>query len=190
MSYLAQNELEKIGFKKIGKNVKISDKAQIYNPEMIEIGDESRIDDLCVISGVVKIGSYCHVTPMCLIAGGIPGVYISDFCTFAYGVKIFAQSDDYSGETMTNSTIPRKFKNEFFSPVTIEKYSIVGAGSTLFPGIKLSEGTSIGAMSLVNQSTQPWGIYFGIPAKRIKERSKKILDIKLEFLKEIANDSL
>ena len=38
MAYFDQAQLRKIGFKYLGKNVKVSDKASIYDPEKIEIG--------------------------------------------------------------------------------------------------------------------------------------------------------
>ncbi|MCY1456182.1 dTDP-4-amino-4,6-dideoxy-D-glucose acyltransferase [compost metagenome] len=121
---------------------------------------------------------------MCLIAGGEPGVFLSDFCTLAYGVKVFSQSDDYSGETLTNSLIPKKYKSEKFSSVNLEKHVIVGAGSIIFPGVTLAEGCSVGAMSLVNKSTQPWGIYVGNPARRLKDRKKDLLDLERKFMEE------
>ncbi|MFC6669722.1 acyltransferase [Marinobacterium aestuariivivens] len=172
MPYYSEEELLDFGFKSLGKNVKVSCKASVYDAEKIEIGDNSRVDDFCVISGEVSIGRYCHVTPMCILAGGMPGIKISDFCTFAYGVKIFSQSDDYSGETLTNSLIPSKYKREIFKSVCIEKYVIIGAGAVVFPGVKVAEGCAIGAMTLLNKSTQPWGVYVGIPARRVKVRKK------------------
>ncbi|WPP47388.1 acyltransferase [Pseudomonas sp. AN-1] len=184
MTYYTEDQLLSMGFKSLGKNVKISDKASIYNTEAIEIGDNSRIDDFCVISGKIKIGSYCHITPMCLIAGGEPGVFLSDFCTLAYGVKVFSQSDDYSGETLTNSLIPKKYKSEKFSSIKLEKHVIIGAGSIIFPGVTLAEGCSVGAMSLVNKSTQPWGIYVGNPARRLKDRKKDLLELERQFMEE------
>jgi len=184
MAYLSKQQLDRLGFRRIGNNVRISDKAAIYDPERIEIGDHSRIDDFCVISGLVKIGAYCHVTPMCLIAGGQPGIHIADFCTFAYGVKIFSQSDDYTGETMANSLIPKKYKKEIFAAVSVEQHAIVGAGSVIMPGVILREGTAIGAMSLVTQSTESWGIYTGIPARRQRDRSKELLSLADQFIRE------
>ncbi len=182
MSYYTQEQLKELGFKYIGKNVKISDKAGIYNYDQIEIGDNSRIDDFCVISGKIKIGRNVHITPMCLVAGGIKGIVFEDFTTIAYGVQVFTQSDDYSGRTMTNSTIPKEYKNEFMEEIILKKYSIVGAGSIIMPGVKLAEGTSIGAMSLVLKSTNPWGIYVGNPAKRLKDRKKNLLELEKQYL--------
>lgn len=190
MAYYSEEQLSSMGFKKLGRNVKISDKSSIYNADQIEIGDNSRIDDFCVISGRVYIGEYCHITPMCLIAGGTLGVFISDFCTLAYGVKIFSQSDDYSGETLTNSLISKKYKNEKFAAVRLGRHVIVGANSTIFPGIEIAEGCSIGAMALVNKSTLPWGIYVGNPARRVKERKKDLLALEKQFLEETAHDSI
>lgn len=182
MAYLSDACLKEMGFKYLGKNVKISDKAAIYNCDQIEIGDNSRIDDFCIISGTVKIGKYCHITPMCLLAGGTPGIILQDFVTLAYGVKVFSQSDDYSGQTMTNSLIPTKYKNEFKAAVILEKFSIIGANSTIMPGVIVAEGCSVGAMSLILKSTISWGVYVGIPAKRVRERSKEMLKLTKEFL--------
>lgn len=186
MAYYTQQELKKMNFKYIGKNIQISDKASIYNHEQIEMGDDFRLDDFCVMSGKIKIGRNVHITTQCLIAGGENGIVFEDFTTIAYGVKIFTQSDDYCGETMTNSTIPEKYKNEFKKEVVIEKHSIVGANSTIMPGVTLAEGTSVGAMSLVLLDTLPWSIYVGIPAKKIKNRSKDLLELEKQYLNQLA----
>lgn len=182
MAYLTCEQLQNIGFASIGKNVKISDKASIYDPDIISIGDHSRIDDFCVVSGKIFIGRNVHITPMCLVAGGEKGIIFEDFTTIAYGVKVFTQSDDYSGETMCNSTVPKKYKNELISQVILKKHTIVGAGSIIMPGVTLAEGTSIGAMSLVLRSTEPWGIYAGHPATRLKDRKKNLLELEKVYL--------
>jgi len=186
MAYYTQNELQRLGFKYIGKNVKISDKASIYSFDQISIDDNSRIDDFCIVSGKILIGKNVHITPMCLIAGGEKGIIFEDFITIAYGVKIFTQSDDYSGKTMTNSTIPKKYKNEYKKQVIIEKHSIIGASSIIMPGVKLKKGTSIGASSLVLKDTKSWSIYVGSPAKKIMKREKDLLGFEKEYLKELS----
>jgi acetyltransferase-like isoleucine patch superfamily enzyme len=182
MAYYTKEQLSKLNFKYIGKNVKVSDKASIYNYNQIEIGDNSRIDDFCVISGKIKIGRNVHITPTCLIAGGEKGIVFEDFTTIAYGVQVFTQSDDYSGRTMTNSTISKKYKDEFMKEVVLKKHSIVGAGSIIMPGVILAEGTSVGAMSLILKSTESWSIYVGNPAKKIKERKKDLLELEKQYL--------
>lgn len=184
MAYYTEEELKKIEFKKIGHNVKISNKSSIYNPELIEIGNNSRIDDFCVISGRITIGKNVHIAPFCLLAGGVLGITMEDFSGLAYKVQVFSQSDDYSGASLTNPTIPDKYKNETKKSVFIGKHVIIGAGSIVFPGVNLAEGCSVGAMSLVTKSTLPWGVYLGNPATRIKERKRDLLNLEKIFLAE------
>ena len=185
MAYLSSENLYRFGFKKLGKNVKISDKASIYNPDQIEIGDFSRIDDFCVLSGKITIGRNVHIAPMSLVAGGEKGITLSDFSGLAYHTQVFTQSDDYSGLTLTNPTIPKEYKRERKLAVYIGRHVIIGAGSIVFPGVHLADGCSVGAMSLVSQSTEPWGVYVGNPATRVSERRKKLLELEQAYL---AND--
>ncbi|MFT7531736.1 MAG: acetyltransferase-like isoleucine patch superfamily enzyme [Gammaproteobacteria bacterium] len=182
MAYYNDNQLRELGFGHVGKNVKVSTLASLYDCDRISLGDNSRIDDFCVVSGKVEIGRYTHITPFCLIAGGSEGVLLEDFTTCAYGVQLFSQSDDYSGKTMTNSQIPGKYKLEIKSQIKIKTHSIIGARSTILPGVTLAEGTAIGAMSLVTRDTVPWGIYIGIPAVRVRNRDKDMKSLTEEFL--------
>lgn len=184
MAFLSDKALGALGFKHLGANVKISDKASIYNPEFMEIGDDSRIDDFCVISGRVTIGRNVHIAVFCNVGGGEAGVTLEDFSGLAYGCHVFSQSDDYSGRTLTNPTIPAKFKYEKKAPVYIRRHSIVGVSSVIFPGVTLAEGTSVGAMSLVTKSTEAWSVYFGIPAKRLKARKQELLVLEGNYLLE------
>lgn len=190
MAYLSCEQLDNMEFKFLGQNVKISDKASIYDPQKVSIGDNSRIDDFCILSGTVKIGRHVHIAPYCLIAGGEEGIEMSDFSGCAYHVQIFTQSDDYSGRTMTNPTVPSQYKKEYKKRITIGKHVIIGASSIVFPNVHLAEGCSVGAMSLVHKSTKPWGIYLGNPAKRIKERKRDLLILEQQFTKEHSNDHI
>lgn len=182
MAFLSQEKLKSIGFRYLGKNVRISEKASIYNPESIEIGDNSRIDDFCVLSGRVLIGRNVHIAVFNNIAGGELGVQLDDFSGIAYGCHIFSQSDDYSGQTLTNPTIPDIYKKEIKSAIFLGRHVIIGAGSVVLPGVRVEEGCSIGAMSMVTKSTEAWSIYFGIPARRIKARKKDLLELEKQYL--------
>ncbi|MDH0382063.1 acyltransferase [Comamonas aquatica] len=190
MAYYSDAELKSMGFKFLGKNVKISNKASIYNCDQISISDNSRIDDFCVISGKVTIGKFVHIAPFCLMAGGYFGITMNDFSGLAYHVQIFSQSDDYSGATLTNPTVPSIYKSEIKSAVHLGRHVIVGAGSIVFPGVNIAEGCSVGAMSLVHKSTDPWGIYLGNPARRVKNRKKDLILLEKKLLQEMGSDSI
>lgn len=182
MAFLTEDALRNMGFKSLGKAVKISEKASIYNPEQIEIGDYSRIDDFCVVSGKVSIGRNVHIAIFCNVAGGDLGVTLEDFSGLAYGCHVFSQSDDYSGKSLTNPTVPEKFKKVYRAPVVLKRHVIVGTNSIVLPGVILEEGTSVGAMSMVTKSTESWSIYFGVPAKKLKSRKKDLLALEQEYL--------
>jgi acetyltransferase-like isoleucine patch superfamily enzyme len=190
MPYYSETDVLKLGFKSVGRGVKVSTAASIYNHEHIILNDYARIDDFCVISGKVTIGKYVHIAPFCLIAGGEMGIVMEDFSGLAYSVQIFSQSDDYSGRTLTNPTIPKQYKHETKKAVHIGKHVIIGAGSIVMPGVVIAEGCSIGAMSLVRKSTEPWGIYLGNPAVKIKNRRQDLLILEQQFLAEQLNSPL
>lgn len=182
MSYLSQEEMNSLQFKSLGRNVRISSKASIYNADFIEIGDNSRIDDFCVISGKLIIGRNVHIAVYNNLAGGELGICLDDFSGLAYGCHIFSQSDDYSGRTLTNPTVPDQFKDERKGAVRICRHVIVGACTIVLPGVTINEGSAIGAMSMVTKSTEAWAIYFGIPAKKIKKRHKDLLKLEEMYL--------
>lgn len=177
-SFYTDAEVKELGLKSVGQNVLISRKASIYGSENIQIGDNVRIDDFCILSGKIQLGSFIHISAYTSLFGGREqGIVLEDYATVSSKCAIYALSDDYSGEYMTNSVVPKEYKNVLEAKVEIKKYAIVGSGCTILPGVIIKEGVAVGAMSLINKDLDEWGIYAGIPCRRIKERSKKLLDI-------------
>ena len=164
------------GFRHVGKNVRIHARASIYGTRNITLGDNVRIDDFAVIIATqpVEIGSNVSIPNFCFL-GARHGIVLEDFVTLAPGVKIFTSSDDYLGDKMTGPTLPAEFTGGKSGPVTVRRHTIIGAGSVILPGCTLGEGCAVGALSLVSRSLEPWGVYAGIPVKRIKERRRNLL---------------
>ncbi len=109
------------------------------------------------------------------------GIELGDFSGLSHGVKIYSASDDYSGNALTNPTIPQEYLNLYKGRVKICKHVIIGSGTVIFPNLTIGEGCSIGANSLVNKSLEPWGIFFGSPVKRIKSRSQDLLKLERKY---------
>lgn len=171
-----------MGFRSLGKDVLISKTAAIYWPELISIGDYSRIDDFCVLSGEISIGRNVHIAVFCNLSAGRSQIILDDFVGLAFGCHIIAQSDDYSGRTMTNPTVPVEFKDENSKPISIGRHSILGTGSIVLPGVTIPEGVSSGASTLFRENPEPWSIYVGSPARRIRERSRELLELENAYL--------
>lgn len=182
-SFYSEDELIKLGFAKIGTNVLISKKASIYGIKNIKIGSNVRVDDFCVLSGNIELGNYVHIATATLLFGGSIGIELEDYTAISSRSALYAESDDYTGVAMTNPMVPDKYRNILQGRICLKKHSIVGTACTIMPGVILEEGTAIGAMSLVNKSTEPWGIYFGIPCKRMRDRNSDALDLSLDFEK-------
>lgn len=184
MSYLSKSELHKMDFEYLGNDVKISDKASLDKTHLMSIGHRSRIDDFCAISGYVKIGRNVHIAVHSSVTASIDSISLSDFSGLAFSCHLFSSSDDYSGSSLTNPTIPQKFKAVSSGAIYLGRHVIIGSGSLVFPGVTIEEGCSFGAGSIINKDTKAWGIYVGAPARRIKERSKKLLDLEKSYLLE------
>lgn len=187
MPTLTEQEIKKIGFKSAGTNLKISDKASFWNPSNISIGDNSRIDDFCVLSAGeegIEIGRNVHIAVYSSLIGK-GKISLEDFCNISSKVSIYSSNDDYSGEYMTNPTVDERFTNVTHGQVTIKKHAIVGAGSIILPNVTLGTGSCIGALSLIKDSCEDFSIYAGTPAKYIKQRSKKLLELERDFINQI-----
>lgn len=183
-SFYSETELEKLGLKKYGKNVLISKKASVYGAENIVLGDNVRVDDFCILSGLVEIGSYVHIAAYSAIYGSDVGVFINDFANISSRVTIYSISDDYSGESMTNPMVPEKYKNIERGRVYIGKHAIIGSTSVVLPGVYIEDGGSFGSFSFINHNTEKWSIYAGIPVKKIRDRKKDLLEKEMDLLSE------
>ncbi len=107
---------------------------------------------------------------------------MKDFSGLAFGVTVFAQSDDYGGDALTNPTVPMQYRKILRARVELGRHVIVGTGSVIFPGVLMGEGSSVGSCSMVTKSTDAWTIYFGVPAKKIKSRKRTMLDLESHYL--------
>ena len=88
-SFYTPEEVKKLGFRKVGSNVLISRKASIYGTEKMIIGDHVRIDDFCILSGHIEVGSYVHIAAYSALYGGEKGIFVSDFANISSRVSIY-----------------------------------------------------------------------------------------------------
>jgi len=184
MPFLARHQLESMGFRYLGREVKLSDKASIYNASAIAIGDFSRIDDYCVLSagsGGISIGRNVHIAVYCSLIGA-ERIELQDFSGLSSRVSIYSSNDDYSGNSMTNPTVPSDYTHVTSLPVILQRHAIVGSGTIILPGVNINKGAAIAALSLIKRDCEAFGIYSGIPAKRIGTRSDGLMDQEARYL--------
>lgn len=183
-SFYTESELATLGLGHVGQGVRLSRRASLYNAARIRIGDCTRIDDFCVLSageGGIDIGSNVHVAVFCSLIGDGP-IRVGDFANLSSRVSIYSSNDDYSGEYMSNPTVPTEFTRVTRAPVSIGRHVIVGSGSVILPNVTIGEGGVVGALSLVTADCGEFGVYAGCPARFIKPRQKGLLEQERLFM--------
>ena len=176
-SYLDSNSLKKLKFKKCGKNVLISKLCTIVNAKNIEIKNNVRIDNYSILiagdkKNTLKIGSNVHIASFCFINGRF-GVTMKDYSGIGLGVTILSVNDDFSGRSVTNPTTSGK-KLTHNGSVIIGKAVNVGVNTTIMPGTKVGNYSSIGSYSLVKGILKSGYVFVGNPAVPIYKKNKTI----------------
>lgn len=175
-SFLSEIEIQRIGFKSIGKGCLISRNARFYGAQNMTIGDYVRIDDFCILSGNVTLGSYIHISAYVVLYGS-HGIEVEDYAGISARSTVYSAMDDFSGNYMIGPMIPEEKTHVTGGKVTIKKYAQISAHCLIFPNLVIGEGVIVGACSMVKQSLREWGIYIGIPASFLKERSRRLISL-------------
>jgi len=166
--------------KQAGEDVLIHPFVSITRPELILLGSHVSIDPWFHCTTALETGDYVHISSHVSIIGGKNGkLKMGNFTNISTGGKIVCGSDRFLGKGIVSAPgIPEEFRDELIvKPVIFEDFVNTGANVTVLPGVTLSEGSVIGACSLVTKDTEPWTIYVGSPARPIKVRPKeKILE--------------
>jgi galactoside O-acetyltransferase len=159
--------------KYLGKNVIIGKTVRIRHPELVEIGDNSIIDDFTYISTSMKIGKFCHIAAGVNISGGAGFVEMGNYVAISAGCSIHAASSDYISASLDYPSVPEELRfggiieNIFFSD-----FVLLGAHSVVLPGVNLPEGFASGAKTIVrNKKYDSWSLYAGEDARLVCKRA-------------------
>ena len=176
--FMREAELRELGVGEVGENVAIHETCVLVAMENMRFGSNVRIDPFTLLSaagGWLRFGDFIHVSSNCSILAG-SGVELADFANLSAGVRIFSRTDDYSGEFLTNPTVPPAFTLPAAgNPVRLGRHVILGANAIVLPEVEIGEGVAVGAGALIRRKLEPWGIYAGVPAKFLRNRRQDIL---------------
>lgn len=170
--------------RKCGEDVFISAAAEIRRPQLVSVGSHVAIDSGVYITTEAIIGDYTHISPYVTVIGGAQSkLIVGHFATIAAGSRIIAGSDKFMGEGFTSVTAPAEYRDEVaYTTIEIGRFAGIGTNVVIMPGVKIAEGSVIGAGSLVTKDTEPWTIYMGTPARAVKLRPNKKM---LEYAKKL-----
>lgn len=126
---------------KIGGGSVVYPTAKIWAPWNLEVGEFS-----C-------IGPYADIYSM-------DKIIIGDHVTISQNAVICAGSHDIHSHSMRLIT----------KKITIDNFSWICAYAKILPGAVIGEGSVVGLDSIVSKVTEPWYVYAGNPARKIKPR--------------------
>ena len=117
----------------------------------------------CNVSKDLEAMDYVYIGPNCII---YPKVKIGRYSILANEVQIIGGDHKYD-----NPNLPMMFAGrETIETTEIGDDCWIGARSTIFVGVKIGDGAIIAAGSIVTKDVEPYSIYAGVPAKKIKMR--------------------
>lgn len=129
-------------FGQCGRKLGLGRNVTFYNPSLIVIGDWVYIAKGCWISASAS-------------------VYIEDEVLF--GPYVCVASSNHTSEKDSY-----RFGAPEIEEVRINKGSWLGAHSTVLKGTTLGKGSVLAANSVLTRSTEDFGIYAGVPARKIR----------------------
>lgn len=135
---------------KIGRGSTIHMWANFFQPENIEIGEDTIIGDHAFLDGraKLKIGNHVDIASSVMI----------------YNSEHNLEADDFSATT---------------GPVEIKDYVFIGPRVTILPGVIIGRGAVVAAGAVVTKDVPEFTIVGGVPAKEIGQRPNKNLQYKL-----------
>jgi maltose O-acetyltransferase len=116
---------------------------------------------LRVTSPLLTMGSGVFINNDCRITNRAR-VTLMDRVTMAPGVLIVSGTHELGPSRRRAGRLKAE-------PVVIGEGAWLGAGCVILPGVTVADGCVIGAGAVVTRSTEPDGLYVGVPAVRVRD---------------------
>lgn len=191
MAWLTQTQIEEMGFASVGSPVFLSEKASFYHCENIRIGNHVRIDDFCVLTagkGGIEIGNYIHLAAYCLLEGD-GKIELSDFSGLSARVSIFSSFKHCRAEAIAYLQMSEEMALYENGDVLLKSQSGSGVGSVILPKVTLEVGSGSLLSSVIIKNCKALDIYFGRPARWIKQRGNQILLLEQQLRKKLTDEN-
>ena len=144
MFFFTKEELLKLGFKTVGKDVHVSKDVKFYNING-KIGNNVRIDSFTILTGNMEMGDNVHISPFCFLGGTGGKIIFKNNSGISTHVSLFTKSDDYSKPYLVG-------KEKIVGDILIGCNSIIGSGSKILPGVIINDNVNIGINSVINKN--------------------------------------
>jgi acetyltransferase-like isoleucine patch superfamily enzyme len=140
----------------LGRECAIGRYAELAADGLIEIGNETSIQDRSMLLGDVTVGSYCSLAPNVFISSGSHCFDLDPRELIKDQDRMAAQDQGYSAKRSRR--------------VTVEDDCWLGINSVVTPGVTIGKGAVVGANSVVTKDVPPYCVVVGAPARVLRKR--------------------
>ena len=159
---------------RLGRQIQIPSNCEIVNCEFgeyVEIGGQSYMEN-------VVMGDYSYSCDFCIFQNAV----IGKFANIAAMVRIGPTAHPMDRAALHHFTYRRakygfaeEDDHEFFErrkakSAYIGRDTWIGHGAIIMPGVKIGDGSVIGAGAVVTKDVPDYSVYAGCPARRIRRR--------------------
>ena len=116
--------------------------------------------------GFVEIGHHTHFAPGCCLYGH-GGLIVGPYCNIAANCVLATVGHDPVIRDQPMALAPA-----VAGPITLVEDVWLGANVTVTSNVTIARGCIVGANAVVRRSTEPFGLYCGVPARRVRDRNR------------------
>lgn len=130
-----------------------------------------------------KMGRNCHFYPGSRVWAPW-NLQCDDYASLSDGAEIYNPAPVYMGSHVVISqraylcTATHDYQSATFplisSPIRLGAYSWICAQASVTPGVEVGEGAVLGLGAVATRDLEPWTVYAGIPARKIKTRPRQV----------------
>jgi len=143
-----------------------------YVDDGTSIGKGTKIWHFCHILKGTTIGENCVIGQNCMIG---PQVQVGNRCKIQNNVSLYAgvilEEEVFCGPScvFTNVYTPRAFieRKSEFRQTLVKRGASIGANATIVCGVTVGRYAFIGAGAVIKEDVPDYGLYVGVPARRI-----------------------
>jgi galactoside O-acetyltransferase len=157
-----------------GRDVVIHQPVVLIAPERMVVRNHVIISEFAFVAAGqgLFIGNHVHIANHVSIIGG--GVcIIDDFVGLCAGSRIITGTDDVFAAGIPSPTVPAAHRSFYRSYVRCCRHSFIGTNAVIHPGVTIGEGSVVGSGAVVTKDLDPWGLYIGAPARRVRDRPRE-----------------
>jgi acetyltransferase-like isoleucine patch superfamily enzyme len=130
----------------------------------IKIGKGSSIHLNCFITGKnIEIAENSVINRKCFLDGR-GKLFIGNFASISPEVHLITGDHDYNSPDF-------EFRSK---DIYVGDYAWIGSRATILPGVKIGKGAVVCAGAVVTRDVQEFAVVAGVPAVKIKERSRDL----------------